>query len=95
MVPVFERVFEIGPVFRAEPRDTCRHLNEYTSMDFEMDSSTASATSWRWNRDNAYTFRLREEYADVLEMLRITLPATDSVPEISFHEARNDRPRVR
>jgi len=32
----FERVFEIGPVFRAEIHNTVRHLNEYTSMDFEM-----------------------------------------------------------
>jgi nondiscriminating aspartyl-tRNA synthetase len=31
-----ERVFEVGPVFRAEHHDTIRHLNEYTSMDFEM-----------------------------------------------------------
>ncbi len=31
-----ERVFEIGPVFRAEPHNTSRHLNEYTSLDFEM-----------------------------------------------------------
>src|SRR5687768_9654411 len=28
MVGVFERVFEIGPVFRAEPHSTTRHLNE-------------------------------------------------------------------
>jgi len=32
----FERVFEVGPVFRAEPHNSIRHLNEYTSMDFEM-----------------------------------------------------------
>jgi aspartyl-tRNA(Asn)/glutamyl-tRNA(Gln) amidotransferase subunit A len=31
-----ERVFEVSPVFRAEHHDTVRHLNEYTSMDFEM-----------------------------------------------------------
>ncbi len=31
-----ERVFEIGPVFRAEPHHTPRHLTEYTSMDYEM-----------------------------------------------------------
>jgi len=31
-----ERVFEIGPVFRAEPHHTPRHLTEYTSLDFEM-----------------------------------------------------------
>lgn len=36
MVGVFERVFEIAPVFRAEKHDTARHLNEYTGVDFEM-----------------------------------------------------------
>jgi nondiscriminating aspartyl-tRNA synthetase len=28
MVGVFERVYEVGPVFRAEPHDTTRHINE-------------------------------------------------------------------
>ncbi len=32
----FERVFEIGPVFRAEKHHTSRHLCEYTSIDFEV-----------------------------------------------------------
>src|SRR5207245_1501983 len=36
MVGVFERVFEVGPVFRAEPHDTPRHLNQYASLDVEM-----------------------------------------------------------
>src|SRR6516165_9280118 len=36
MVGVFERVFEVGPVFRAEPHDTTRHINEYVSLDVEM-----------------------------------------------------------
>ena len=36
MVGVFERVFEIGPVFRAEPHFTTRHVNEYISLDAEM-----------------------------------------------------------
>ena len=36
MVGVFGKVMEVGPVFRAEPHETSRHLNEYTSMDFEM-----------------------------------------------------------
>ncbi len=31
-----ERVFEIGPVFRAEPHHTARHLNEYHSLDIEV-----------------------------------------------------------
>ena len=32
----FDRVFEIGPVFRAENSNTHRHLCEFTGMDFEM-----------------------------------------------------------
>jgi aspartyl-tRNA synthetase len=32
----FGRVFEIGPVFRAEDSNTHRHLTEYTGMDLEM-----------------------------------------------------------
>ncbi len=36
LVGVFERVFEVGPVFRAEPHDTVRHLAQYTSLDAEL-----------------------------------------------------------
>lgn len=36
MVGVLERVYEVGPVFRAEPSDTVRHLAEYTSLDAEL-----------------------------------------------------------
>lgn len=32
----FERVYEIGPVFRAENSNTHRHLTEYTGLDLEM-----------------------------------------------------------
>lgn len=33
---MFERVYEVGPVFRAEPHDTARHLAQYTSLDAEL-----------------------------------------------------------
>jgi nondiscriminating aspartyl-tRNA synthetase len=36
MVGVFERVFTVGNVYRAEEHATSRHINEYTSLDFEM-----------------------------------------------------------
>lgn len=32
----FEKVFMVGPVFRAEPSFTTRHLTEFTGWDFEM-----------------------------------------------------------
>ena len=57
MVGVFERVYEVGPVFRAEPHDTTRHLNEYVSLDAEigfvrdhfdvMASSARRSRGWR------------------------------------------------
>ncbi|WP_109509332.1 aspartate--tRNA(Asn) ligase [Nocardioides speluncae] len=36
LVGVFERVYEVGPAFRAEPHDTVRHLAEYVSLDVEL-----------------------------------------------------------
>ena len=36
MVGVFERVFEIGPAFRAELSATTRHVSEVTMLDVEM-----------------------------------------------------------
>ena len=36
MVGVFERVFEVAAVYRAEEHATSRHLNEYLSLDVEM-----------------------------------------------------------
>ncbi len=35
-VGAFERVFEVGPVFRAERSFTTRHVNEYISLDAEL-----------------------------------------------------------
>jgi nondiscriminating aspartyl-tRNA synthetase len=36
MVGALERVYEVGPVFRAEPHNTARHLAQYTSLDVEL-----------------------------------------------------------
>ena len=36
MAAGFERVFEIGPAFRADPSFTSRHMTEFTSVDMEM-----------------------------------------------------------
>jgi aspartyl-tRNA synthetase len=36
LIPVFERVYEVAPIFRAEKHNTTRHLNECISMDIEI-----------------------------------------------------------
>ncbi len=90
MVGVFERVFETAPVFRAEKHNTKRHLNEYTSLDFEMGyienftDIMAMETGFL-----QYTMSLLEkEYARELSLLGVTLPKTDQIPTVRFDEAK-------
>ena len=90
LVPVFERVYEVGPVFRAEKHNTARHLNEYTGMDFEMgfidsfeDVMVMEANMLTYTMD-----LLRREYADELEMLQVDLPSTDKFATVRFAEAK-------
>lgn len=90
MVGVFDRVFETGPVFRAEKHRTKRHLNEYTSLDFEMgylDSFhelMAMETGYL-----QYAMKLlKKEYAGELELLKVTLPETEKIPMVRFDEAK-------
>lgn len=90
MAGVFERVFEIGPVFRAEKHDTSRHLNEYTSMDFEMGfiSGFDEIMQMETRMLRFMMEHLRENYAPELELLKISLPVADNIPAIRFSEAK-------
>lgn len=90
MVGVFERVFEIAPVFRAEKHDTSRHLNEYTSVDLEMGYIESFADIMRLEtRMLRETLGfLRENYGKELELLRVRLPEIESIPAIRFREAK-------
>lgn len=90
MVGVFDRVFETAPVFRAEKHNTKRHLNEYTSLDFEMgyidsfEDIMAMETGFL-----QYTMQLLErDYAKELKMLNVTLPDTEKIPVVRFDEAK-------
>lgn len=90
MVGVFERVFEIGPVFRAEKHDTSRHLNEYTSVDFEM-GYISSFEEIMYMETNMLIFTmsyLSQYYAKELEILNIKLPYIKDIPAIKFHDAK-------
>jgi aspartyl-tRNA synthetase len=57
----FERVFEIGPVFRAEPSLTPRHATEFTSVDVEL----------AWVESHEDVMRMEEEWLrDILAMVQ-------------------------
>jgi nondiscriminating aspartyl-tRNA synthetase len=90
LVGVFERVFEVGPVFRAEPHDTVRHVAEYVSMDAELGFV-------RDHRDVIAVLRdvlagmvdtIREVAATAVELLDVRLPAVPAtIPVVHFTEA--------
>jgi len=91
MVGVFERVFEVGPVFRAEKHSTSRHTNEYVSLDLEMgfiqDHTDVMAMLTAVMR---YIFdRLQQSCARELELLKIKVPSIgDSIPSLRLPDAQ-------
>jgi nondiscriminating aspartyl-tRNA synthetase len=91
MVGVFERVFEVGPVFRAEPHDTTRHINEYVSLDVEFGFIENHFTVMALLRDViAYILEtLSERYARELKVLHLQVPVVPAtIPYIHFSEAQ-------
>lgn len=90
MVGVFDRVFETAPVFRAEKHNTKRHLNEYTSLDFEMgyidgfEDIMAMETGYL-----QYAMQLlKKDYAHELKILGITLPEVEKIPAVEFSDIK-------
>ncbi|NHN55980.1 aspartate--tRNA(Asn) ligase [Calidifontibacter sp. DB0510] len=90
MVGVHERVFEVGPVFRAEPHDTVRHLAQYTSIDVELGFI-------RDHRDVLAVLReavaamvsgISDYAGDAASLLDVTLPVVpQEIPVIHFADA--------
>ncbi len=91
MVGVFERVFEVGPVFRAEPHDTTRHVNEYVSLDVEFGFVANHFTVMALARDviAGILETLQTGYAAELALLEARLPIVPAaIPHIHFAEAQ-------
>jgi nondiscriminating aspartyl-tRNA synthetase len=90
LVGVFERVFEVGPVFRAEPHDTVRHLAQYTSLDAELgfihdhrDVLAVLRTAVAGMVEGITTYA-----ADAAALLGVELPRVpDEFPVIHFRDA--------
>jgi nondiscriminating aspartyl-tRNA synthetase len=91
MVGVFERVYEVGPVFRAEPHDTARHVNEYVSLDVEFGFIEDHFTVMALLLDVlAHIFtQLEDGYAAELALLGARLPTVPvQIPHLHFGEAK-------
>ena len=90
LVGVFERVFEVGPVFRAEPHDTVRHIAEYVSLDAELGFV-------RDHRDVLAVLRsalagmveaVREQAGAAVDLVGARLPEVpEEIPVLHFAEA--------
>ncbi len=90
-VGVFERVFEIGPVFRAELHDSTRHLNEYVSMDVELAFIENHHTIMVLLRDILERIMaiLSRSYIAELEVLHREVPVVPkNIPFLHFKDAQ-------
>ncbi|GGR51638.1 nondiscriminating aspartyl-tRNA synthetase [Nocardioides luteus] len=90
LVGIFERVYEAGPVFRAEPHDTVRHLAEYVSLDVELGFIRDHRDVLAVLREVlAGMGRAIETYAaDAVERLGVELPVVPpEIPVVHFADA--------
>ncbi len=88
MVGVFERVFEVGHVYRAEQHNTSRHLNEYVSLDFEMGfiESMEDPMGVEVAFLKSLMGTLKKTHSRELELLGAKLPAVTAIPSVPLHE---------
>jgi nondiscriminating aspartyl-tRNA synthetase len=85
----FGRVYEIAPVFRAEKHNTRRHVNEYTSFDFEMAwiSGVEDVMAMEENMLH-HSFKMTKKHAAAeLEILGVDL----DVPKVPFKRIKYEK----
>ena len=91
MVGVFERVYEVAPVYRAEEHATSRHLNEYLSLDVEMGfiDSEEDVMDLENRLLGSITAHLKQSCAAEFALLGATIPdVLPHIPRIPLMEAR-------
>ncbi|MFJ4596660.1 MULTISPECIES: aspartate--tRNA(Asn) ligase [unclassified Kitasatospora] len=90
MVGVFERVYETGPVFRAEPHDTARHLAQYTSLDAELGFITDHREVMAVLREvvAGMVASVAERAGAAVDLLEVKPPEVPAeIPQLHFAEA--------
>ena len=86
----FERVYEIGPVFRAEKSHTTRHLTEFTGVDFEMgmikdenDIMDTIENMLKYLIEN-----IKNDCKEELKTLNVELKVPENIPRIDIKELK-------
>jgi nondiscriminating aspartyl-tRNA synthetase len=90
LVGVFERVYETGPVFRAEPHETARHLAEYVSLDAELGFVEDHTTVMGVVREAiAGMLGAVLSRRDAMELLELDLPELPAqIPSVRFDDGQ-------
>ncbi len=85
----FERVYEVGQVFRAEKHATSRHLNEYVSLDLEMGFIESEHDIMDLQNELLVSMfsAVQEKCVKELEILGIILTEVPRIPRISLAAA--------
>lgn len=85
----YERVFEVGFVYRAEDHATSRHINEYLSLDIEMGfiNSYRDVTQLENRFLKQLVANLAKNCAEEIQLLDAHLPEVGEIPEIHFRDA--------
>lgn len=91
MIGIHERVYEVAPVFRAEPHATTRHLNEYVSLDLEMGFIDSHRDVMALVNEllREMIEGLAEAASEDLATMGATLPTVGDIPIVTFRDAQD------
>ena len=83
-----DRVYEAGAGYSPKNRNSIRHLNEFTRLDFELTyADTQSAKETLVEAINHIIEAVTHQCSSELELLEITLKEQKSIPEITYDDA--------
>jgi len=85
----YERVFEIGHVYRAEEHNTSRHLNEYVSLDYEMGfiENEHDVMDMEEGLIHYMFERINKNLPHILKEYEQTLPVPQKIPRLPVKQA--------
>ena len=86
----YERVYEVGSVYRAEEHNSSRHLNEYISLDVEVGfiESFYELMELETNVLRYMMKTVKEKHEKELNLLQVEVPTINEIPSMTVLEAQ-------